>query len=163
MLCRWLLLVVRLLMLFFFFKQKTAYEMRISDWSSRRVLFRSRPVLGELQRETPDLEPRKGGAVLLIGFDRLHAIDPALRYEEGADRQEGDHEQRQQQALARFPDQECGYRAATAERSEEHTSALQSLMRSPYAVLCFKKKNNITTLPEHDIHSLYIQHATNNQ
>src|SRR3546814_19054036 len=29
-----------------------------------------RPVLGELQRETPDLEPRKGGAVLLIGFAR---------------------------------------------------------------------------------------------
>src|SRR3546814_3885525 len=28
-------------MLFFFFKQKTAYEMRISDWSSGRVLFRS--------------------------------------------------------------------------------------------------------------------------
>src|SRR3546814_4225367 len=26
---------------FFFFKQKTAYEMRISDWSSGRVLFRS--------------------------------------------------------------------------------------------------------------------------
>src|SRR3546814_1690948 len=26
--------VVRLLVLFFFFKQKTAYEMRISDWSS---------------------------------------------------------------------------------------------------------------------------------
>src|SRR3546814_9735580 len=26
---------------FFFVKQKTAYEMRISDWSSRRVLFRS--------------------------------------------------------------------------------------------------------------------------
>src|SRR3546814_7022554 len=30
-----------MLVLFFFFKQKTAYEMRISDWSSRRVLFRS--------------------------------------------------------------------------------------------------------------------------
>src|SRR3546814_17119342 len=28
-------------MFFFFFKQKTAYEMRISDWSSGRVLFRS--------------------------------------------------------------------------------------------------------------------------
>src|SRR3546814_7533723 len=27
--------------LFFFLKQKTAYEMRISDWSFRRVLFRS--------------------------------------------------------------------------------------------------------------------------
>src|SRR3546814_10969581 len=29
------------LVLFFFFKQKTAYEMRISDWRFRRVLFRS--------------------------------------------------------------------------------------------------------------------------
>src|SRR3546814_10889948 len=29
-------------MFFFFFKHKTAYEMRISDWSSRLVLFRSR-------------------------------------------------------------------------------------------------------------------------
>src|SRR3546814_9204775 len=28
-------------MLIFFFKQKTAYEMRISDWEFRRVLFRS--------------------------------------------------------------------------------------------------------------------------
>src|SRR3546814_8284953 len=28
-------------MLFFFFKQKTAYEMRISDWSSDVLLFRS--------------------------------------------------------------------------------------------------------------------------
>src|SRR3546814_7882932 len=27
-------------------------------------------------------------------------------------------------------------------RSEEHTSELQSLMRSPYAVLCLKKKKN---------------------
>src|SRR3546814_2585253 len=30
-------------------------------------------------------------------------------------------------------------------RSEEHTSELQSLMRSSYAVFCFKKKKNITT------------------
>src|SRR3546814_8568457 len=28
-----------------------------------------------------------------------------------------------------------------AERSEEHTSELQSLMRRAYAVFCFKKKN----------------------
>src|SRR3546814_8825830 len=28
-----------------------------------------------------------------------------------------------------------------AERSEEHTSELQSLMRNSYAVFCFKKKN----------------------
>src|SRR3546814_1872492 len=30
-------------------------------------------------------------------------------------------------------------------RSEEHTSELQSLMRISYAVLCLKKKNNLTT------------------
>src|SRR3546814_8693615 len=30
-------------------------------------------------------------------------------------------------------------------RSEEHTSALQSLMRISYAVFCLKKKTNITT------------------
>src|SRR3546814_5597988 len=29
-----------------------------------------------------------------------------------------------------------------ASRSEEHTSELQSLMRSSYAVFCLKKKNN---------------------
>src|SRR3546814_6456577 len=32
----------------------------------------------------------------------------------------------------------------TGERSEEHTSELQSLMRTSYAVFCLKKKKNIT-------------------
>src|SRR3546814_1960073 len=41
----------------------------------------------------------------------------------------------------------------TANRSEEHTYELQSLMRNSYAVFCFKKKNRIT----HDQkHQLYI-------
>src|SRR3546814_7186634 len=31
------------------------------------------------------------------------------------------------------------------ERSEEHTSELQSLMRHSYAVFCLKKKNTVTT------------------
>src|SRR3546814_6339992 len=31
------------------------------------------------------------------------------------------------------------------DRSEEHTSELQSLMRIPYAVFCLKKKNNRQT------------------
>src|SRR3546814_7093776 len=34
--------------------------------------------------------------------------------------------------------------AVTGERSEEHTSELQSLMRISYAVFCLKKKNNKT-------------------
>src|SRR3546814_9155289 len=33
-------------------------------------------------------------------------------------------------------------RFAHQDRSEEHTSELQSLMRTSYAVLCLKKKNN---------------------
>src|SRR3546814_9186274 len=33
-------------------------------------------------------------------------------------------------------------RAAVGERSEEHTSELQSLMRISYAVFCLKKKKN---------------------
>src|SRR3546814_2508563 len=37
---------------------------------------------------------------------------------------------------------ECmGVRHATCNRSEEHTSELQSLMRISYAVFCLKKKN----------------------
>src|SRR3546814_9789647 len=34
--------------------------------------------------------------------------------------------------------------AAQAQRSEEHTSELQSLMRISYAVFCLQKKNSIT-------------------
>src|SRR3546814_9343655 len=33
-------------------------------------------------------------------------------------------------------------KANTQDRSEEHTSELQSLMRNSYAVFCLKKKNN---------------------
>src|SRR3546814_2235402 len=35
-------------------------------------------------------------------------------------------------------------------RSEEHTSELQSLMRTSYAVLCLKKKQNTTPDPKHN-------------
>src|SRR3546814_9463394 len=39
-----------------------------------------------------------------------------------------------------------GMLGATDERSEEHTSELQSLMRISYAVFCLKKKQQIRTL-----------------
>src|SRR3546814_9615869 len=38
------------------------------------------------------------------------------------------------------------------ERSEEHTSELQSLMRNSYAVFCLKKKKNITSKRTEKIH-----------
>src|SRR3546814_2587158 len=37
-------------------------------------------------------------------------------------------------------------RETVVERSEEHTSELQSLMRNSYAVFCLKKKTNNKTL-----------------
>src|SRR3546814_15761946 len=42
-------------------------------------------------------------------------------------------------------------RRSAYERSEEHTSELQSLMRISYAVFCLKKKNKIYKVP----HSKY--------
>src|SRR3546814_5263886 len=47
---------------------------------------------------------------------------------------------------------QAGWRAgpvagAAPDRSEEHTSELQSLMRISYAVFCLKKKKNNTTKP----------------
>src|SRR3546814_6812674 len=38
-----------------------------------------------------------------------------------------------------------GLTPRTVDRSEEHTSELQSLMRISYAVFCLKKKNKTTT------------------
>src|SRR3546814_6442521 len=39
----------------------------------------------------------------------------------------------------------CRDRPSTRSRSEEHTSELQSLMRSSYAVFCLKKKKQMRT------------------
>src|SRR3546814_1686942 len=44
---------------------------------------------------------------------------------------------------ARFFENQARKMAEAIERSEEHTSELQSLMRSSYAVFCLKKKKNI--------------------
>src|SRR3546814_1911931 len=44
--------------------------------------------------------------------------------------------------LAPVPDIRRRQRSDGADRSEEHTSELQSLMRSSYAVFCLKKKRS---------------------
>src|SRR3546814_5252480 len=110
---------------FFFFKQKTAYELRISDWSSdvcSSDLVQRQPLL---------LLPgcaRSGGARVIgrpaTGRNDGHelpcgAIGPASARHAG---------------LCLEADQKA--------RSEEHTSELQSLMRISYAVFCLKKKKN---------------------
>src|SRR3546814_4526041 len=51
------------LWLVFFFKQKTAYDMRISDWSSDVVLFRSderhRKAVKDLAAQSDEIEQRR--------------------------------------------------------------------------------------------------------
>src|SRR3546814_8572063 len=52
-------------------------------------------------------------------------------------------------AIAGVPSQHAGHfgrrKNSCSDRSEEHTSELQSLMRISYAVFCLKKKNNEKT------------------
>src|SRR3546814_1955050 len=114
----------------FFFKHKTAYEMRISDWSSdvcssdlhiiRNGNGRAAdnlPVAVLVPKAWNDrVEPVPARFVGRIGkiIEQVRACD-------GRDRNAGriDH---------------------AADRSEEHTSELQSLMRISYAVFCLKKK-----------------------
>src|SRR3546814_2498536 len=60
---------------FVFFKQKTAYEMRMSDWSSDRVLFRSRSIVAALAtaissnnacNRSPDTRARPGNTCIIL-------------------------------------------------------------------------------------------------
>src|SRR3546814_2483303 len=50
-----------------------------------------------------------------------------------------------------------GSARATGRRSEEHTSELQSLMRSSYAVFCLKKKT--TDTPSYNKHHINKNHT----
>src|SRR3546814_9663358 len=116
---------------FFFFKQKTAYEMRISDWSSdvcSSDLARRRGYPRSWFRHPVD--PRQPRLLRgAVGGRRLQSGAPARRpgcRGGGAPRQA-------------HPGQGPGAGALPL-RSEEHTSELQSLMRSSYAVFCLNKK-----------------------
>src|SRR3546814_2422263 len=115
---------------FFFFKQKTAYEMRISDWSSDVCSSdlqhrRARPVPGPSDHQRDGRRPH-------------HHQEPAARALRGQDHQ--DVAQARRLVLARHAEPRRLAEGGRAHRSEEHTSELQSLMRNSYAVFCLKKK-----------------------
>src|SRR3546814_1822850 len=135
--------------LFFFFKHKTAYEMRISDWSSDVCSSDLRSVRSE--------RPRKetGGYARRVPGTAGESNDPhaIIRQRPCAhDRRpcpcagspgRSDHAARKRRShIAR-----CAHAARSAaddagrSRSEEHTSELQSLLRISYAVFCLQKKN----------------------
>src|SRR3546814_1682044 len=125
---------------FFFFKQKTAYEMRISDWSSdvcssdllsaqQGGLVR-RPLVGATRaRRCRNRAPqrRDGNRQEIVRCARPHADDGSRQHPDPQDA--GPRARRQARDVHE--------RRA---RSEEHTSELQSLMRISYAVFCLKKK-----------------------
>src|SRR3546814_3304451 len=134
----------------FFFKQKTAYEMRISDWSSD-VCSSDLAGRGELTQLVADhrlgdvhrdvlaavvhgdgvahhLRDDRGAAapglddlLLALLVEDVHLLEKVV-VDEGALLQAAGH----------------GF---LPPRSEEHTSELQSLMRISYAVFCLKKQN----------------------
>src|SRR3546814_5337326 len=127
--------MVLLFVFFFFFKQKTAYEMRISDWSSdvcssdlpgkeefhetlryfRHRIDETGVELRLSTRATPEL---------LSGFDQVvlaTGVTPRRIDFPGHDHPKV-----------------VGY------RSDEHTSELPSLMRTSYAVFCLTQKNQLT-------------------
>src|SRR3546814_5072386 len=118
--------LVLILLLCFFFKQKTAYEMRISDWSSD-VCSSDLPT-GEFHRAGAGIPVRRNVLGYCAAGVRTHKRGIGLVagnagqqrpfYSGGAVR---------------------GQRGAIG-RSEEHTSELQSLMRISYAVFFLKKK-----------------------
>src|SRR3546814_10594888 len=120
----------------FFFKQKTAYEMRISDWSSDVCS----SDLGEDLAGQAQTGTGKSAAFLLATMNHLLTHPRA----------EGD-DPNQPRAFILAPTRELavqihndamglGAQSGLRMRSEEHTSELQSLMRISYAVFCLKKK-----------------------
>src|SRR3546814_6898315 len=146
--------------MFCFFKQKTAYGMRMSDCSSDVCSSDLPPLLvdhtdavagaveGDAEiglrigdRRTQDLQRfrhRRVGVVVREGAVDLreqHLVPAGQPLHQRLDDRAGG-------AVAAVPDH--GERLARPVRSEEHTSELQSLMRISYAVFCLKKKKQRT-------------------
>src|SRR3546814_4990261 len=119
---------------FFFFKQKTAYEMRISDWSSD-VCSSDLVALHHLRAQPA---PRSARCNLCHGRRPWRAGHPGPTLSCDHRSTEGCAHAARRDPIPSVPSRPAG-------RSEEHTSELQSLMRISYAVFCLKKKNTYTT------------------
>src|SRR3546814_7337819 len=127
--------------LFFFFRQKTAYEMRISDWSSdvcsSDLVLAGPPLVEPLGLAEPVGHP---------GVERRDAegVGPLLLVvgatEAGGVLQGRTVQDPLREEALRGGHLGEGLRGDRVARSEEHTSELQSPMRISYAVFCLKKK-----------------------
>src|SRR3546814_1375908 len=131
---------------FFCFKQNTAYEMRISDWSSdvcsSDLLVAPGPDAAQLDRiltiaaRTPDHGKLAPWRFVVVPEDRRDAFAALLHDAYLAERPEA--KRSELEAVEQFARQAPTLVVA---RAEEHTSELQSLMRISYAVFCWKKQN----------------------
>src|SRR3546814_8251919 len=144
---------------FFFFKQKTAYEMRISDWSSDVCSSDLRALcLGPASRHRKGTRGRsqrawRGCRAAPLppagpdsGGDGNRRLACRISSADVVDRLSARPRGLQDDPRFRRNSAEPGAAAPAAGadgRSEEHTSELQSLMRISYAVFCLKKKHNI--------------------
>src|SRR3546814_7556021 len=113
--------------------------MRISDWSSDVCS-------SDLARAQIWRPARSAGAASLSDADQFLRVEPSEARSDGrrragkaARRRLVDSQQEDGRGIAgQEPPLLAG---AKDRRSEEHTSELQSLMRTSYAVFCLKKKN----------------------
>src|SRR3546814_6279399 len=108
--------------LLFFFRQKTAYEMRISDWSSdvcSSLLMTAEQSVGVVIDD------------VVQGIVETTFAGPSYQSLNDIERIE----------VLKGPQ---GTLFGKNSRSEEHTSELQSLMRISYAVFCLKQKTKTT-------------------
>src|SRR3546814_10120127 len=122
-------------MFVFFFKQKTAYEMRISDWSSDVC---SSDLVARLDplavREVTEMRAALEVLALRHAVQRMTAESLAAAHQALLDSTTAADIVALEASNRRF------HRALLVPKSEEHTSELQSLMRISYAVFCLKKK-----------------------
>src|SRR3546814_2793274 len=110
--------------------------MRISDWSSDVC--------------SSDLEPLPWRSAPLPAVP-LPVVPFGIAPPRGPAADEAEHPV-EQEAQHRHPDADVGERPAVEQRPEEHTSELQSLMRTSYAVFCLKKTTRncqITSVKAH--------------
>src|SRR3546814_6035696 len=131
-----------------FFKQKTAYEMRISDWSSD-VCSSDLQLADRDRRNRRKIGSLRSPDIGNIGeLDRRAAMAPfAVHEHQRLVRRQAAQRERPGENGAVVADDalDVERRDLGAEkivhvgrRSEEHTSELQSLMRTSYAVFCLK-------------------------
>src|SRR3546814_6184338 len=136
----------------FFFKQKTAYEMRISDWSSdvcssdltelitaRREDGLWHAHLSDGRHVTARTMVNTAGPWVTDALARLGVNTRArVRLVKGS-----------HIVVPKLYDGDHAYIVQLA-RSDEHTSDLLSLIRTSYPVFCFKKKNHTIIQLQHN-------------